>query len=565
MYLTKSKRKDGRIYLSIAHSYRKGGKSTTRTVKSLGYLDTFEGTEEEIIARFTDMAKKMDDEYRTEHAPITLSFSLDKKVNKRAVNRKMLGHVVPAHYYHSLGIHTFWHTRQVKREFEYDANAIFRLLVFERIFAPGSKAAAFAHKDRYFERTDFELEDVYRSLDFFARYKDALIKRMNEGIASLRGRDTTSSYYDVTNYYFEIDKEDGLRRFGCSKEHRKSPIVQMGLLMDADGIPLTYRLYPGNTNDALTMLPILKQLKEDFVLGKTIVVADRGNNTSDNIAANVLDGNGFVYSQTIRGADSELKGWVLDQDGYEVHENSKRKSRQGYKTVHIKDQNNKTHDVKIAIKQVAFWSADYDARAKAERKKVIEKALKLAKSPSAYANAKSYGAARYVKEHTVDTGTGEILDTVCELDEDAIAQAEVFDGYYCIITSETDWSDDRIIECYRGLWRIEESFKVLKTNMECRPVYVSDKDHIEAHFLICYVALVLTRLMQADTSYRYSAERIINDLEQLQCSMLKENWWHLDFGSDLIDELCDLAGVRLNTEILSTKTIRKALATSKRG
>ena len=564
MYLKQSHRKDGRGHLSICQNYSKGGKNKTKTYKSLGYLDQYDGDPEETLERFRKEAASMEEAYRAEHAPVTLSLSVDKKIDKRTQNRKDLGYAVPSAYYHTLGVHTFWHNRQVKRGFAYDANAIFRLLVFSQIFSPGSKLSAFTGKERLFLRSEFSLDDMYRALTFFNEYKDDLIKKVNEGISAMRTRDISKSYYDATNYYFEIDEEDGLRRLGACKEHRPNPIVAMGLLMDADGIPLTYRLYPGNTNDALTLRPILKQMRRDYSLGRTVIVADKGNNTSDNIAANILDGMGYVYSQTVRGGDKELKSWVLAQEGYRVSEDFKVKSRQAYKTVSVEGDDGKAHRVRVEIRQVAFWSADYDARAKAERAAVLRKSKRLAESKAAYDNAKTYGAARYVKETVVDKETGEIKDTVRALNADKIEEDERYDGYYCIITSETEWTDDQVIECYRGLWRIEETFRVTKSDLKCRPVYVSRQDHIEAHFLICYVALVLLRLLQADTAWRYSVKTIVAELSQIQCSHLKENWWHFDYRSDITDELCALAGIDLSKEILSLAQIKKTLADTKK-
>jgi hypothetical protein len=545
-------------------NYRKDGKNKTATKLSLGYLDPNQEDFAERIAEYRAVAKAMEDEYRAEHTPVTLSFSVDKKIDMRTQNRKLMGHVVPSTYYQRLGIPAFWHNRSARCGFSYDANAIFRLLVYERIFSPGSKARAYANRERYFERTKFSEDDMYRALTFFAGYKDDLIKRMNENIATFRTRDMTRSYYDATNYYFEIDEEDELKRFGCSKEHRKSPIVQMGLLMDAEGIPLTYRLFAGNTNDALTLRPVLKQMRKDYSLGRTIVVADKGLNTSDNIAANILDGHGYVYSQSVRKGTEELKSWVLDQSGYRGNEKFKVKSTQTFKDIHIEGEDGKTHDVRTDIKCVAFWSADYDVRAKAERAAVLKKSARLAASKSAYDSAKTYGAARYVKEDIVDTDTGEMLERVCSIDEDKIASDERFDGYYCIITSEVGWTDEEIIECYRGLWRIEETFRVTKSDLRCRPVFVSRHDHIEAHFLVCYVALVLLRLIQADTGFRYSAARIIEELGQIQCSHLKEGWWHFDYRSEITDELCSLVGVDLSKEIMGLSRIKKALAATRK-
>jgi hypothetical protein len=317
MNLCKSRRPSGRTYLSITQRYREGGRQRTKTIKSLGYVDELEKHHPDPIAHFKAVVKEMNERRKAQAAPITLAFSPLKKIDMKATDsQKELGYSVLSSYYHRLGIDSFWNNRQMRGSFEYSPNAVFKLLVYERIAHPGSKAAAFANKGRYLDRMDFTYDDMMRCLSFLASYKDDLISWANERIALMRKRDTSKSYYDVTNYYFEIDTKDELCKIGVSKEKRKSPIMQMGLLMDADGIPLTYGLYPGNTNDCETLLPILKEVKRRYHLGRTVVVADKGLNTSENIAANIVDNNGYVFSQSVRKGDKALKKWVLDPSGY---------------------------------------------------------------------------------------------------------------------------------------------------------------------------------------------------------------------------------------------------------
>jgi transposase len=334
--------------------------------------------------------------------------------------------------------------------------------------------------------------------------------------------------------------------------------------MDSGGVPITYHLYPGNTNDCLTLLPILKNAKEKYHIGRTIVVADKGLNTSDNIAALILEGHGYLFSQTVRGADAKLKEWVLDESGYNGTDTFKVKSSQSDKTVYIKDPANKTVKVKVPIKQVAYWSADYAARARHEREAVLAKSKKLVRDSATYEHAKSYGAARYIKETVVETKTGEIKKTILEIDNDQIAKDERFDGYYCIITSETDLSDKDIIDTYAGLWQIEETFKVTKEELETRPVYVWTRPHIEAHFLSCYVALVVLRLIQSDTNFEYSVAKIIDAIRGIVGSHMKQNYYLFSYRTHLTDHLGKLIGQNLAKQVLSKGDIKKIFATTKK-
>jgi len=578
MNLNKSKRPSGRTYLSITHRYREGGRQKTKTIQSLGYVDELENDYPDPIAHFKGVVEKMNEERKKEMAPITLSFSVSKRIDMKDTGIfKELGYAVLSCFYHKLGIDKFWDNRRMRADFDYNPNAIFKLICYERVLRPGSKAAAFSNKDRYLDRMDFTYIDMMRCLSFFTSYKDDLIEWVNAHIAKFRTRDTTKAYYDVTNYYFEIDSEDedelneetgemteGLRKRGVSKERRKDPIIQMGLLMDAEGIPITYGLYPGNTNDCLTLLPILKQAKERYGLGRSIVVADKGLNTSDNIAANILDKNGYVFSQSVRKGDKDLKEWVLDQSGYKGGEEFRIKSSQAVKTVYITGEDGKATKVDVPVKRVAFWSKDHAEKSKHEREAVLMKSARLVADTAAYEHAKTCGAGRYVKATTVNTQTGEIKKVIREIDTEKIAQDALYDGYYCIITSETHLPDEEIIEIYRGLWRIEETFKVTKSDLETRPVYVSSKDSIEAHFLTCYIALLLLRLIQAATGFRYTAAKIAEAMRSICGTHMKENCYLFGYRTGLTDELGCLIGAELNKQVYTLGSLRQILADTKK-
>jgi transposase len=237
---------------------------------------------------------------------------------------------------------------------------------------------------------------------------------------------------------------------------------------------------------------------------------------------------------------------------------------QADKVVHLTSEDGTVKDVQVPVKYVAFWSADYDKRAKAQRTRTIEKALKLTGSKASYEHAKHYGACRYVKESVVDTETGEIFKTLISLDEDTISEDERYDGYYLIVTSEVGKTEGEIIDIYRGLWRIEESFKVTKSYLDTRPIFVWTKEHIKAHFLICYVALVITRLIQVDFNYLYSAEKVLFELRLLQCSHLKDNVWHFDYRTETTDALCANAGIVFNREIMTLMDIKNELAKTRK-
>lgn len=487
-----------------------------------------------------------------------------------------MGAAVPSAYFHrDLGIWGFFENRRMARKFEFDPCRILELLCWNRMSDPGSKAAAFAAKGRFPRRCDFALDDVYRSLDYLAANADKLVKHMNASLEAARGpRDRARLYYDVTNYYFEIDGEDeeGLRRKGVSKEHRPEAIVQMGLLIDAEGVPLDYELFPGNVNDMSTMLPMMRKagLRDAANPGgeRVVVVADKGLNTSNNIAACTLDGNGFVFSQSVRRATRELKAWVLDEQGYAESEPGrfKVKGRIADKAVYVTGEGGKRKRVMVPVKEVAFWSRDFYERARRERAKVIEKS-RAAIERGDMSSAVARSSAKYAKDVPVVKATGEKAQHNWVLDEERIEEDAEMDGYYCIVTSEQEWPDREVIEAYRGLARIEESFRVLKGDMDARPVYVWTEPHIRAHFLVCYVALAIMRLMQLDveraTGERPSAAAVAEALSGMTGHNLDANVWFFDYRTDLTDALCGCVGIDLSRQVMTKSQMNAVMSAVK--
>lgn len=565
MYLRKNlNKKTGRTYLSIVHNYRDKETKTTRAkvIKSLGYLDDLEKEFDDPIAYFTEEAKRLDEKRIAGNAPISFTIARDEIISNDSVNRKNFGYAALSKIYHELGLHTFLINRQRHSNEEYDANSIMKMLVFSRLINPCSKKKSFEDRLRFFEKDNYSLDDVYRCLSFFDKHKENLQLWINDKIKELYGRDTSLVYYDVTNYYFETDKMDDFKRKGVSKEHRPNPIVQMGLFMDNNGIPITYQLFPGNTNDCLTYRPNLSRIKKDYNLGKVVVVSDKGMNTGDNIWYTLSQGNGYVFSMSVRGADKELKNYVLNQDGYQWLSNEyKRKSRLYPRTIQVSSTQGRKMKKSIDEKQVIFYSEKYDKRAKAERAAVISKAVDLVSNPGKYTRATSYGASGYIKNLEYDKETGEILNTSkkLSLDWDKLRAEEALDGYYVIATSEYKESDDNIIEMYRGLWKIEESFRVTKSDLEARPVYVSRNDHIEAHFLTCFVSLVIARILEMKTTHKYSIGRMLESLSKAECSHIKENYYLFDYYDEVLKYIGESLKIDFSRKVLSLGEIKKIL------
>lgn len=574
MFLKQIPQANGRVKLAVYESYRDGRRTRQRTVRPLGYLDELEAEHGDPVAWGKAVAAEMTEAKRAAEQSVAIEIHPAQKIDKRSENVKNVGCAVALSQYAALGVGDALRSSSRSSRAEYSPGAVCRLLVCERIVEPGSKLSAWSNRGRYFFRCNFSDDDLYRALDGIAAARDVVVSAMNRAIARAGVRDLSCVYYDVTNYYFETDGEDGLRRRGASKEHRPDPIVQMGLLQDADGIPIAYRKFPGNTADCQTMIPVLSDMKRDHGLERVVAVADKGLNCSDNIAAAAASGDGFVLSQSVRGtkSDKSLKAWVLDEAGYAARTEDgcrfKSKSRQGFKTVHLKPgdtASGKAEDVGVEVKYVAFWSEKYERRARHDREKAIEKARRLVANPGAYTRATSHGAAQYVRNLAFDRETGDVAGgRKLEVDWEAVAEAERYDGYYLIVTSETGWDDGKVIDTYRELWRIEESFKVTKSEIAARPVYVWTPEHIEAHFLTCYIALVILRLLQLGSGLPCS--RIREEIASMNCVNVDANWWVCGHRTDDSDRLVESVGLEeLKLKNLRTSDAKAILAKAAKG
>ena len=585
MYLRQMKKPNGRIYLAIYESYRDNHNiARSRSVKSIGYLDEFTDIYDDPIQHFKNMAHQMtiENKCKTVHS---INIDLQDEINIGS-NIFNVGYLPYKHLYNELGLNDFLTNKQRKLNIEFSLNKNLELLVFSRIFYPDSKKSTFENKSQFFAPFDNGItkDSVYKCLDYFNRYKDDILKLIWNNTKELYHRDASQSYYDCTNYYFEIEYNDddicddegniiekGLRKRGPEKNKRPDPIVEMGLLMDGSGIPMSYDLFPGNESEKLSLRPLLKKTKAKFGIERTIVVADRGLNTSDNIyflagknnkEPNPLDG--YVYGQSVRGADKEFKDWVLDPQGYQceliddvafIH-----KSRKHAKTIKIEKDGKRNVPVHIYQKQMVYYSSQYARKQRKDREKMIEKARDLIEHPTKYTKATSYGAAHYVNHITYDKETGEIkTQKQLSLDLDKIKEEEKLDGYYSIVTSEVELEDKEIRKIYRGLAKIEDTFKVTKSNFSSRPAFVWTPEHIKGHFFTCFIALVLMRLLEKRLDNKYPVEKIIESTRNYNCINLDTNIYQFIYRDDIIDEISKEFGVELNKKYRPKEEIKKIL------
>jgi len=341
----------------------------------------------------------------------------------------------------------------------------------------------------------------------------------------------------------------------------------MGLAMDKQGIPLSYKLFKGNTHDSQTLMPVLAEIVKEYGAKRVIAVADKGLNSGDNIVFNTALGHGYVFSQSVRGASEEMKAYILDETGYTpIGDDYKRKSRMIPVIIQYSPEPGTKRKVQLDQKQVVFYSEKYAKRAKRKRAEVLQKAADLIANPSKYKRTTAQGAAGYISGIAFDKKTGEVLDTgqALILNEEKIREEEKMDGYYAIVTSELNETDDKIIDMYRGLWRIEESFKITKSVVEARPVCVYKPEHINAHFLVCFIALTLARLVELKLGGSFPVSRIVESLRQVSCSHLDANHYLFDYTDDVIAALNERFDVGFGKKFMTLGEIKKFFAEAKK-
>lgn len=616
MYLDCFKCK-GKPYLRIVENYTivENGlkKSKRKTIKNLGYLEKFDDGNPDFLKRMKQQLKNGDlqidginpNEFRARAKLYNNSISLDGS-NYCYLNPKNIGCFFIESIFNSLGIYDLLREIKSNSKVEYDLNGITKLLVFGRILKPRSKKKTFENKDNYlFPVTTCEdINQLYRALDVLDKNSKKIQNRMNTKIKnSSIGRNTELTYYDVTNYYFEtmygdediyaIDEngeikkdakgkpiilEKGIKKNGVSKENKKEPIVQMGLLMDNNGIPVSYKLFPGNTQDKTTFKNVLENDVDEMVLGRIVIVADNGMNTQENKYLIVDKNNGYIVSKSVKKSWTKLRDWALNDDDFTKIQNNhgevtfKYKSRINEIKLTYKNQDGTKSTKVIKEKEIIYWSKKHYEREVFQNKKFIEYLESCKEHPDKLKD-KQRKSQEFIDVLDIDKTTGEVIKTeklVVFLDDKLEKYKETM-GFYSIVTSEVETDDKELINKYHGLSRIEDSFRVIKSDLEGRPVYVWTKEHINAHFLICFIALTIIRIIQFKVlkyegkptlnvdgwEQGMTAEKLKEELNKFEADQFDDNSYKLRKPTDEINKLLKIYEIdKFNFLLPSKKEIR---------
>jgi len=508
-------------------------KQKKTTIKNIGPLSKYDDGKPDFLKRFRQKWKNGELEFDgltySTNTPSRNFFEFDNDQNQ--IELKNIGYFFINNIFDKLGISEVLNRIKSDSKIEYDLNGLTKLLIFERILNPQSKKKTFENKNRYLfpVTTSEDLNDVYKTLDVLNENSKKIQNRMNTRIKnSSIGRVTDLTYYDVTNYYFEtmygdddvyeldenneIVKDEkgqpvivqkGFRKKGVSKEGKKEPIVQMGLFIDNNGIPVSHKLFPGNTQDKTTFKNVLENDVDDMDLGRIVVVADNGMNTQENKYLIVEKGNGYIVSKSVKKSWKKMGPWALDKNDYIEIKNSfgevvfKYKSRINEIELTYKNEDGTKSKKKVKEKEIIYWSKKHYEKEVNQNKKFIEY-LEACKEHPDKLKDKERKSQQFIKTVDVDKKTGEVIHpekVIVFLDEKLKKYKETM-GFYSIVTSEIEEKDREIINRYHGLSRIEDSFRIIKSDLEGRPIYVWTEEHIKAHFLICFIALTIIRIIQ---------------------------------------------------------------------
>lgn len=489
--------------------------------------------------------------------------------------------------YYELGLDKICRAISSRHFFEYDLNSILSRLVYTRILYPSSKRSSFEDAGRFIEQPSFELHDVYRALSVIAEESNYIQSRLFKNSVSLSERKTGVVYYDCTNFYFEIEQAEDDKQYGASKENRPLPIVEMGLFMDSDGIPVAFGISPGNDNEQNTLIPLEKKMIEKFDMSRFVVCTDAGLSSATNRWFNSYDKEdgcrSFITTQSIKKLKSHLKDWALDPQGwhlsgersgriYDIRELDDKddKDKIFFKSRWIKEKsvindNGRTKTALIEQQLIVSYSIKYRDYLRFIRNGQIERAEKMiAKGEAAASRKRQNDPKRFIKtDHA--TADGEIADTAAScIDQDRIASEEQYDGFYAVCTNLED-TPESIVKVNKRRWEIEECFRIMKTDFEARPVYVKRKDRILAHFITCFIALIVYRYLEKKLDEKYTIDQIISTLQEMDFMKYEGKGYQPTYTrTKLTDALHEAFGFCTSKQIVPIKKMRNICSQTKK-
>ena len=570
LHITKSKNAES---FYICRSFTKANGSTSSTiVRKLGTLENLlpehGPTREDVIAWAKNEVRIETEKYKAEKdaKTVLIPFHADRQLDYDKQTFFRGGYLFPQSIYYQLQINKICRKLKQKYKFRYDINAILSDLIYSRILEPCSKRSSYSVSKEFLEKPSYELHDVYRALDILGTECDFIQAELYKNSHFMGERNDKVLYYDCSNYYFEIEQEDGEKKYGKSKEHKPNPIIQMGLFMDGDGIPLAFSLFPGNANEQTSLKPLEGKVLKDFGCQKFIYCSDAGLGSETIREYNHMGERAYIVTQSIKKLKKDEKTWALNPQGFKrVSDDAPvdiTKLPDDDKGLYYKDEPYTTK--KLHQRLIITYSPKYAFYQKTIRDRQIERAEQLLAAGATKKNRKNPNdPARFIGTMAV-TKDGEAADIQHYLDESKISDETQYDGLYAVCTDLLDDEVGDILKVSEGRWQIEECFRIMKTDFSARPVYLQNENRIKAHFLICFLALTIYRFLEKKLDSKYTCEELLSVLKSMNFAEIQEQGFIPLYKRDAItDALHKACGFRTDFQFITRSKMRTIQKKSK--
>lgn len=566
MRVTTSKSKNSESFY-ITQSYTNAqGKSTSKTIRKLGTLaelsKRLHTDRDGVLAWANEQARLETARYKSEKedALVMVPFHSNKLMDYHKQKLFTGGYLFLQSVYYGLKMDSICRKIKSRYKFEYDLNAILSDLIYTRVLVPSSKSSSLRTAEQFLEPPTYRLHDVYRALSVLAREMDFIQAEVYKNSFFLGSRNDRILYYDCTNYYFEIEQEDGDKKYGKSKEHRPNPIIQMGLFTDGDGLPLAFSLFPGNKNEQKSLKPLETKILQQFGCEKFIYCSDAGLASEDNRAFNHMGQRSFIVTQSIKKLPAEDRTWALSRSGFkhlsdDASVDITKLSEDDKDQLYYKDEPFTTK--KLHQRLIITYSPKYAAYQKAVRAEQIARAEKMVANGTLKKQRKNPNdPARFVNKIAA-TEEGEKAKIHYYLDLDKIAEEEMYDGLYAVCTDLLDDDVADILKVSEGRWQIEDCFRTMKTDFEARPVYLTREDRIKAHFLTCFLSLLHFRLLKRSLKDAYTTEQLLQTLRNIKFADVEEQGFMPVYERQKItDDLHETCGFRTDYQFITKRKMK---------
>lgn len=578
MRLSVTKSKNSTSFFVIRSIY-KGKKRTSEVVERLGtenYIKETYGCED-AYAWAKDYVDKLNREEIEKLHKVLVPYYTDKRINLNEQNSFNIGYLFLKQIYHKLNIPDICNKISKRRNFTYDLNEILAYLVYGRILFPSSKLSCFEQSKDLFEQPKFELQHIYRALEVVASESDFIQSQLYLNSCKILKRSTGVLYYDCTNFFFETEHQEGLKQYGVSKEHRPNPIVQMGLFMDKSGIPLAFCINPGNQNEQLSLTPLEKTIMQDFQLSKFVVCTDAGLASDANRKFNNWGERAFITTQSIKTLKVTLKKWALAPEGWrlsgsdKVYDISKipdtyeNQDKIFYKCRYIEGYDDE-RDIEFNQNMIVTFSLKYKKYQESIRNEQIDRARKAIESnPSKIDRHNATDYKRFIAKSKVTIDGETATKTVYAIDDKTIEKEAQYDGFYAVCTNLED-EPEEIVKINHNRWEIEESFRIMKSEFKSRPVYLKRDERIKAHFMTCFMALLVFRLLEKQLREEFTCREIIDCLRKMNITKADDfNYIPAYTRTELTDALHENAGFKTDYCLLTNNSMKKVCKKAEKG